>query len=176
MWSIRLGAVVLLCSVFVLAQEDTWDKVRYNGGMVQTSVDAKDWGNHLEITPERITFRLKDGQGLVIPANDVTSLSYGQEADRRLGKLGVLVAPVGVVRLVHKSRDHFIGLEFVSPGGNGRLLLQGDKDNYGAILKALAMSTGKPVTVSPEDRKFVPKEAKTLIVRDEDQRMSAAAK
>ncbi len=173
MWAIRISAMILCCSALVLAQEDTWDKVRYDRGLLQTSVDAKDWGNHLEITSEKITFRLKDGQGLVVPVKDVTSLSYGQEADRRLGKLGVLVAPVGVVRLVHKSRDHFIGLEFTSRGEHGSLLLQGDKDNYQAILKALASSTGKPVAVSQEDRKFVPKEAKTVIVRDEEPKTAA---
>ena len=173
MWSIRLGAVVLLCSTSVVAQEDTWDKIRYDRGIMQTSVDTKDWGNQLEVTSERITFRLKDGQGVVIPVQDVTSLSYGQEADRRLGKLGVLVAPVGVVRLVHKSRDHFIGLEFTSRGDSGRLLLQGDKDNYQAILRALAKSTGKPIAVSQEDRKFVPKEARTVIVRDEEPKTAA---
>lgn len=176
MWAIRVGAFILLCSTFMLAQEDTWDKVRYSSGMLHTSTDSKDWGNHLEVTSERITFRLKDGQGVVIPVKDVTSLSYGQEADRRLGKLGVLVAPVGVVRLVHKSRDHFLGVEFTSRGEHGSLLLQGDKDNYEAILKALAKSTGKPVAVSKEDRKFVPKEAKTVIVPADDQRISAAAK
>jgi hypothetical protein len=168
MWAIRISALILLCSTLVLAQEDTWEKVRYERGMLQTSVDSKDWGNHLDVTTERITFRLKDGQGIVIPVKDVTSLSYGQEADRSLGKLGVLVAPVGVVRLVHKSRDHFIGLEFTSRGEHGSLLLQGDKDNYESILKALAKNTGKPVAVSQEDRKFVPKEAKTVIVRDEE--------
>ncbi len=173
MWAIRICATILLCSVFACAQDDTWDKLRYDGGMLQTSVDSKDWGNHLEVTAERITLRLKDGQGVVIPAKDVTSLSYGQEADRRMGKLGVLVAPVGVVRLVHKSRDHFIGLEFTSRGEHGSLLLQGDKDNYEAILRALAQSTGKPVAVSEEDRKFVPKQAKTVIVRDEEPKTAA---
>lgn len=175
MWAIRICTAVLLLSTCVLAQDDIWNKVRYDSGYLQTSVDSKDWDNHLEVTSERITFRLKDGQGLVIPAKDVTALSYGQEADQRLSKRGLLVPPVGLVKLVHRSRDHFIGIEFATPYQTGSLLLQGDKDNYEAILKALSKCTGKAVSVSEDDRKFVPREAKTVIVRD-DQRISAATK
>lgn len=175
MWAIRICTAVLLLSSGLLAQDDTWNKVRYDSGYLQTSVDSKNWDNHLEITPERITLRLKDGQGLVIPTKDVTALTYGQEADRRLSKRGLLVPPVGLVKLVHRSRDHFIGIEFTTPYQSGSLLLQGDKDNYEAILKALSKFTGKPVSVSEEDRKFVPREAKTVIVRGEE-RISAATK
>lgn len=175
MWFVRSSvACLLLCSAFAFAQDDTWDKVRYNQGMLQTSVDAKEWGNHLEITSERITFRLKDGQGIIVPAKDVTALSYGQEADRRLSKRGLLVPPVGLLKLMHKSREHFIGVEFTSRGEKGSLLLQGDKDNYEAILKALAKSTGVPVSVSEEDRKFVPTAAKTSIVKEPEEQKTAA--
>jgi len=177
MWAIRMGiAVSLLFSTTLFAQEDTWTKVRYSGGMLQTSVDAKDWDNHLEVTAERITLRLKDGQGIVISTKDVTALSYGQEAGRRIGASGLLVPPVGLVKLVHKSRDHFIGLEFANHAQKGSLLLQGDKDNYEAILKALANGTGLPIAVSEEDRRFVPREAKTVIVPESGERISASTK
>jgi hypothetical protein len=59
-------------------------------------------------------------------------------------------------------------LEFTSRGEHGSLLLQGDKDNYKAILRALTKSTGEPVAVSQEDRKFIPKEAKIVVVRDDE--------
>ena len=96
MWAIRICTAVLLLSFTGLAQQSDWDasrdKIRYNGGSLQTSVDPTDWGNRLLINSERITFSLKDGQGLVIPAHDVTALTYGQEAHRRMGTLGVIVA------------------------------------------------------------------------------------
>jgi len=177
MWAIRAAvAVLLLCSTLAFAQEDTWTKVRYSGGLLQTSVDAKDWDNHLEVTLDRITLRLKDGQGIVISTKDVTALSYGQEAGRRIGKGGLLLPPVGLVKLVHKSRDHFIGLEFATRSQKGSLLLQGDKDNYEAILKALTKGTGLPVATSEEDRRFVPREAKTVVVPESSERVSASTK
>jgi hypothetical protein len=177
MWGIRTSiALIVLCSAVAFAQEDSWDKVRYSGGSLQTSVDPKDWGNHLEVTSEKITFGLKDGQGIVVLAKDVTALSYGQEANRRIGKLGVLVAPVGLVKLLHKSRLHFIGMEYTIHGQKGALLLQGDKDNYEAILRALIKSTDAPVSVSEKDRTFVPNTAKTVIVKEPEEEVTKAKK
>jgi hypothetical protein len=180
MWAIRICIAVLLLFAAAFAQQPdwdaSWDKVRYNGGTLQTSVDPKDWENFLQITAERVTFRLKDGQGLVIPAKDVTSLSYGQEAHRRMGTMGVIIAPVGLLKLLHKSRLHFIGLEFTSHGDKGELLLQGDKDNYQAILNTLQKVTQVPVSVSEKDRPFVPSTAKTVIINEPEAEVSNARK
>jgi hypothetical protein len=53
---------------------------RLNGGTVSNRVDPKDWGNHLSVTADSITFLFKDGQRSEINPKSVTSLSYGQEA------------------------------------------------------------------------------------------------
>src|SRR6478736_1295881 len=76
---------------------NSWTKVRYNAGTLQTKVSPKDWDNKLVITPELITLTLKDGQKVEIDPKTVTSLSYGQEAHRRVGTmvaLAIIVAPV----------------------------------------------------------------------------------
>src|ERR1051326_4062783 len=162
----RLAARVLafvLCmsvSLYTFSEGNTWNRVRYNGGTFQTKVDPKDWGNHLTVTSDLITFKLKDGQQVEIPTKSVTGLSYGQEAHRRVGTmiaLGVLITPLALFGLMHKTRLHFIGIEYKTAEGKGSaLLLQGDKENYRAILTALEGATGAPLSVSEKDREYVP--------------------
>ncbi len=137
----ELLALVLCTGLMAQAQGNSWDKVRYNGGTLQTKVDPKDWDNHLTVTFDKITLQLKDKQTLEIPTSSVTGLSYGQEAHRRVGTmvaLGILVAPIALFGLFHKTRLHFIGIEYKTADGKGAgVLLQGHKDNYRAILMAL---------------------------------------
>ena len=97
------------------------------------------------------------GQLLAIDPSSVTGLSYGQEAHRRVGTmiaLGILVAPVALFGLFHKTRLHYIGIEYdTSDGKKGGVLIQGHKENYRAIPQALKGTTGKEVTMSQEDQK-----------------------
>ncbi len=95
-------ALLLIPAVLGYAQGNTF-KVRYNGGTLQTKVDPKDWDNKLNVTSDIITLNLKDRQTLQIPTSSVTSLSYGQEAHRRVGTmiaLGILVAPLALFGLM----------------------------------------------------------------------------
>jgi len=142
----RALAFVLACSLVTAADGNTFCRVRYNGGMVSTKVDPKDWDNKLTITSDLIDFNLKDGQRIDILPKSVTALSYGQEAHRRVGTFVALafVSPVALFGLFHKTRLHFISIEYTEKGGSGAaLLLQGDKDNYRAILVALQGGDGK---------------------------------
>jgi hypothetical protein len=145
--------------------------VRYNGGSVTSKVDPKDWNNKLTVTPDAITFDFKDGQHLPIPPKSVTSLSYGQEAHRRVGSmvaLAVLVAPVALFGLFHKTRLHYIGVQYsTSDAKNAGILLQGDKDNYRAMLVALQGVTGAPVAVGDKDREFIPVGLTTTVAKGE---------
>src|SRR5262249_12465333 len=107
-----------------------------------------------------------------IPPKSVTSLSYGQEAHRRVGTmiaLAVLVAPIALFGLFHKTRLHYIGIQYKTPDGkDAGILLQGDKDNYRAILVALQGVTGAPVSVAEKDREFVPVSVRTSIAKDSE--------
>jgi hypothetical protein len=166
----RLLAILLGTALLAYAQGNTFDKVRYNGGSVSTKVNPKDWNNKLTITPDLILLSLKDGQKAEIPPKSVTSLSYGQEAHRRVGTmvaLAVLVAPVALFGLLHKTRLHFIGVQYkTADGKSGGLLLQGDKDNYRAILVALQGVTGVPVSVAEKEREFVPVGVTTSVAKE----------
>jgi len=171
----RTLAMVLCCSVFVYASGNTF-KVRYNGGSIESKVDPKDWGNTLTVTATEITLDLKDKNKVDIPPKTVTSLSYGQEAHRRVGTmiaLAVLVAPVALFGLFHKTRLHYIGIQYKTPDGkDAGILLQGDKDSYRAILVALQGVTGASVSVAEKEREFVPVGVKTTVTKGEETKVA----
>src|SRR5438445_205591 len=156
----KLVVLFLAVAITTLDDGNSFDRVRYNGGSVDSKVDPKDWHNNLTITSDIITLALKDGKKLEIPPKSVTSLSYGQEAHRRVGTmvaLAILVAPVALFGPFHKTRLHYIGIQYTTPDNKtGGILLQGDKDNYRAILVSLQGVTGVPVAVGEKDREFVP--------------------
>jgi len=166
-----LLACVCLVAATVLADSgNSWDRVRYNGGTLKTSVDPHDWDNKLTVTSDTVTFVLKDGQKVEFPSKNITGLSYGQEAHRRVGTmvaLGIIVSPLALFGLFHKTRQHFIGIEFTTTEGQkSGLLLQGDKGNYRAIMTALEGASGAPVSVSEKDREFVPGLANVRTVKE----------
>jgi hypothetical protein len=176
----QLLAVVLSClmasAVFAQHGGNTFTKVRYNGGSIPSKVNPKDWGNKLTISPDMIVLELKGAKKgwdrFEIPPKSVTSLSYGQEAHRRVGTmiaLAILVAPVALFGLLHKTRLHYIGIQYGTPDGkNGGILLQGDKENYRAILVALQGVANVPVSVSEKDRDFVPVGVTATTVKGDD--------
>ncbi len=174
----RFLAVFLSWAVLAYAQGNTFTKVRYNGGSVASKVDPKDWNNKLTVTGDAITLELKDKQRVNIPPKSVTSLSYGQEAHRRVGTmiaLAVLVAPVALFGLFHKTRLHYIGIQYkTSDGKDAGILLQGDKDNYRAILVALQGVTGTPVSVGEKEREFVPVGVTTSVTKGSEESTNAS--
>jgi hypothetical protein len=70
--------------------------------------------------------------------------------------LAVLVSPVALFGLFHKTRLQYIGIQYSTPENQrAGFFLQGDKDNYRAILVALQSVASVPVTVSEKDREFI---------------------
>lgn len=169
----RLFATCLCVALVAYADGNSFDRVRYNGGSVDSKVDPKEWKNRLTITSDAITLSLKDGKSVVIPPKSVTSLSYGQEAHRRVGTmiaLAILVAPVALFGLFHKTRLHYIGIQYNDAANKSAgMLLQGDKDNYRAILVALQGVTNVPVSVAEKDREFVPVGVKSEISNHQEE-------
>jgi hypothetical protein len=153
-------AIILSCSIVSWADGNTFDKVRYNGGSISTKVKPDDWDNKLTISSEAIIFALKDGQTITVPPNHVTSLSYGQEAHRRVGTaIGIAVISLGAGALfaLHKTKLHYIGINYSDNDGKKQgMLLQGDKGNFRAIIVALQGVTGVPLSVGDKDRNEIP--------------------
>jgi hypothetical protein len=82
--------------------------------------------------------------------------------------LAVLVSPVALFGLLHKTRLHYIGVQYTTPEGkNGGVLLQGDKDNYRAILIALQGVATVLVSVSEKEREYVPVGVFTIVTKEQ---------
>lgn len=175
----RALAFVLCCALFAAAEGNSFDKVRYNGGSVATKVNADDWDNKLTVSTDAITLNLKDGQSVSIPPKQVTSLSYGQEAHRRVGTavaLGVLSLGVGALFALHKTKLHYIGINYSDKDGNKQgLLLQGDKSNFRAIIVALQGVTGAPVSVAEKERGEIPAGISVQAVKEPEEAKPANA-
>ncbi len=171
---LRTVALLVCFSLATYGQGNSFDRVRYNGGSVDSKVDPKDWKNKLTITSDLITLALKDGKTVQISPKSVTSLSYGQEAHRRVGTmiaLAILVAPVALFGLFHKTRLHYIGIQYTDVSNKSAgILLQGDKDNYRAILVALQGVTNVPVTVAEKDREFVPVGIRSEVTKNSEEK------
>ena len=158
----------------VFAQGNTFTKVRYNGGSVASKVDPKDWDNKLTVSSDVIVLELKGPKKhwdkVEIPSKSVTGLSYGQEAHRRVGTmiaLAVLVAPLALFGLFHKTKLHYIGVNYtLADGKSGGILLQGDKSNYRAMLVALQGVANVPVSVSEKERSSVPVSVRSTVAKE----------
>ena len=157
---------VLVVSILTYGQGNTFNKIRYQGGSVASTVKPDDWENTLIVTSDEITLKFKDGKIQKIDPKLVTGLSYGQEAHRRVGTmiaLAVLLAPLALFGLFHKTRKHYIGIEWKEADDKKEgVLLQADKDDYRGVLMALRSVTGAPVAVSAEERKYVPTGIETV--------------
>jgi hypothetical protein len=101
---------LMASAVFAERSSNVFTRVRYNGGSLPSKVDPKDWGNKLTVTSDTIVLEFKGEKKsfdkFEIPSKSVTTLSYGQEAHRRVGTmiaLAVLVAPVALFGLFHKT-------------------------------------------------------------------------
>ena len=156
----KLAVVIVCCSVLAYGEGNTFTRVRYNGGSVSTKVKPDDWDNKLVVSSDAIVFTLKDGQSISVQPKQVSSLSYGQEAHRRVGTaigIGVLSLGAGALFALHKTKLHYIGINYTDKDGNKQgLLLQGDKSNFRAIIVALQGVTGAPVSVGDKDRSEIP--------------------
>jgi hypothetical protein len=173
----RISAVisaVLVLSVLTYGQGNTFNKVRYNGGSIASTVKPDDWKNTLIVDSDKITFKFKDGVVKEVDPKKVTGLSYGSEASRKIKTiivLAVLLTPIALFGLFHKNRKHFVGIEWNEEGDKkGGVLLQGDKNNYKGMLMALRGVTGAPVAVAASERKYVPTGVDVIVTKDTDEK------
>ncbi|MBZ5701072.1 MAG: PEGA domain-containing protein [Acidobacteriia bacterium] len=173
-----------LSTVFVnCAHGDTFERIRYKGGMIAAAVDPNDWNNRLSVTSGFILFTLRDGRQIEIRPSAVTALSYGQEAQRRVGSMAAVhipVAPLPRFGPFHRKRGHFIGMQYTTAeGSSSGLLLQADKHNYQAILIALGKVTQFPVFVDEKERQSIPPGVATTLAKksgaESDAEQAAAA-
>ena len=151
----RLAAFAVLSAHWLWAEGNSWNKIRYAGGTVAAKVNPYDWNTTLTVTPDTIILMFAHRTTLKLAPAQVTGLSYGQEAHRRVADMVALsvvfLNPLMLFGILHQSKDHFVGIEFRDADGKpGAVLLEADKNNYRAILLALKAVTGKPVENEPQ--------------------------
>jgi len=132
---------------------NTWNRIRYGGGTVRANVDPYDWNTTLTVAADKIVIVFGHRVTVSINAGQVTALSYGQEAHRRVADmvtLSVFFTHLALFGLLHESKMHFIGIEYNDPDcKRAAVLLEVHKDSYKAILETLKTVTGKPVQTAP---------------------------
>jgi hypothetical protein len=120
---------------------------------VQAKVDPYDWNTTLTVTADNIVMVFGHRMTLNLKPGQVTALSYGREAHRRVADmvtLSLFFTPLALFGILHESKMHYIGIEFTNDDNKrGAVLLEVHKDSYRAILEALKSVTGKPVRTGP---------------------------
>lgn len=179
----RLVALILIIwlPMIAWAQEgNVFNKVRYNGGSISTKVKPDEWDNKLTVSSDAITLTLKDDQTISIPPKQVTAISYGQEAHRRVGTavaIAVFSLGIGALSALHKTKLHYIGINYDDKDGKKQgLLLQGDKGNFRAMIVALQGVTGQPISVGDKERSEIPAGITTQTARAEEPKKSESSK
>jgi hypothetical protein len=153
----RTTACSLVLAIFACqylwAAGDSWNRLRYNGGTVPAKVNPFDWNTSLKVGRDDIAIVIAYRQTVHIKPAEVTALSYGREAHRRVADmvaLSFVATPLALFGLLHKSKVHFIGIEYRSENGKpGAVLMEAHKDDYRAILNTLESVTGKHVENEP---------------------------
>ena len=144
----------VLTAQLLAGSGNSWNKIRYSGGTVPAKVNPYDWNTALTVTPDEILLVFAHRTSLKLAPAQVTALTYGEQAYRRVADMVALsvvfVNPLVLFGILHQSKSHFISIEFRgNDGKNGAVLLEADKNNYRAILEALKAVTGKPVQNQP---------------------------
>jgi hypothetical protein len=145
---------VILALSWVQAAADprnSWNKIRYRGGTVVARIDSWDWNTTLTVKPDEIVVLFAPRTTLRIKPSQVDSISYGQEAHRRIGDivaLSIVLGPLALFGLLRHNPDHLVGIVYhTDDGKKGAILLE--SPFYWGILQALKTVTGKPVDITP---------------------------
>jgi hypothetical protein len=133
----------LLVPTAVFAGENGY-RVMYDGGSLSSvKTGAK---LRLMIEGDKIRFTGDHEDLIVLPANTITEISYGQDVHRRVGAaIGVAVVSLGVGALLAltKSKKHYVGLTWANGDQKGGFAMQCDKSDYRGVLAGLEGVTGK---------------------------------
>jgi len=163
---IRLISVFLCLTLLatVPLQANSFPKgIKYLGGPgFPDNKKVKDsWDNSLNVTDKEITlgFRKNLIPSETFPVASVKRITYGQATTRRVGQwvaLGVLLAPVALIGIFHKSRQHRVLVEWTDAQQRDRaMLMQVDKKYFVGVLNDLTFRTGKPIYADADDKEWL---------------------
>ena len=137
--------------------------IKYLGGPGYPDIkDVRNsWDNSLNITDNEITFGFR--KNLIptetFPTASLTRITYGQATTRRVGKwvaVAILFAPLALVGIFHKSRQHRVLLEWTDDLDRERaMLMQIHKDDFVSVLNDIAFRTQQPIYADADDKNWL---------------------
>jgi len=119
------------------------------------------WKNDIIITAASIEFVSVKNEfpEVAAPLARITSITYGQASTRhavRWVAIGVLLAPIALVGLLHKSRKHTVLVSWTGDDGKERgAYFEIKGDHLRRLLNTLSFRTQKPVYADEEDRRWL---------------------
>jgi len=139
----------------VAAPRHSWNQIRYVGGTVPVKPSRYDWDTTLTVNPDSIVLVFtpptvfKPGFTLRLKPSQVTSLTYGLTAWRRVAEVSGAVLPAKAPSLLGMLPDWVsVGIVYRTEDGKpGAVLLETGFN--GQILRTLKQVTGKPVEGFP---------------------------
>ena len=142
---------ILMCVAvtFSVVGKDTGYKLNFDGGSLSSAKPGERMMLFLE--QDHIRVVSNGSEGLNLPANAITEISYGRDVHRRIGAaigLATVSLGVGALMALTKSKKHFIGITWDDAGKKGGAAFQVDKNEYRGILAGLEGITGKKATNS----------------------------
>jgi hypothetical protein len=150
---IAISLVLAVSSAQAAMPFGSWNKIRYRGGTIEAKVNPFDWNTTLTIQPDMITLRFNPKVTVHIKPSQVASISYGQEAHRRVADvvaLSAVLTPLALFGLLHVSKDHLVGIVYHTEDGKpAAVLLEVHKSYYWKILQTLKEVTGRPIDITP---------------------------
>ena len=145
-------AITLACAqTWAAAPRLWWNRIRYRGGTVHAKVSAFDWNTTLTLTPDAIDLLINPNTRVHIKPSQVISISYGQEARRRVADVAALNQPYNppaLFGLLHVGKKHLIGIVYYADDGKEAAVLL-ESYEYQFILLGLKSATGKPIEGAP---------------------------
>ena len=149
-----LIVIAAFCSSASGAERKSWSKIRYVGGTIPVKASRYDWNTTLTVSlnPDSIELAIAPAKAFAtlqtvrIKPSQISSLSYGPAAWRRVGEIGGAQLPSKTPSLFG-FMDHpgYLGIVYREDGGKPAAILLDTPFFSWNILSVLKDLTGKEI-------------------------------
>lgn len=135
--------------------------IKYLGGIGFPDFKGHEtWDNLMTITTDSVLMGFNDTNiaPRSFPVGLITRLEYGQAATRHVGRwvaVGILVAPIALLGIVHKQRHHYVTISYADSGQDRGVFFEANKDIVRNLLNTLSFRSKMPIYADAEDRKWL---------------------
>jgi hypothetical protein len=146
-------AVAVFCAQLAWPQGASWNKLRYQGGTVEAKTSRFDFNATLTVTDDSIVLVFAPRMTVRLEPSQVTSLSSGAAARRRVAEFaasGAPAQPPALFGLLRGNEEGLIGITYLGDDGKaGAVLLEALRAQHWLIMQVLKAVTGKPINAPP---------------------------